>query len=1053
MKLSTSFGGVFMLKTSKKILSVIMVVIMVLTAVPLSSFVGLELPAFDLGIRASAADELASTGQCGENVYWNYDSATGELVISGEGAMYDYDTWNDNQSPFYSSDIKSIIIEDGVTSIGSHAFYECNNLISIIFSDSLVSIGYDAFYRCTSLSSIALPGSVTLIGSNAFEGCTSLTSITIPDSVTSIGFGAFEYCTSLTNITIPDNVVEIGGHTFYNTAYYKNSENWENDIFYIGKHLLDAKETLAGVYEVKEGTLTIAEYAFSYCDELTNVIIPESVKTIGEDAFKSCESLENVILSEGLMTIGGYAFGYCKSLISIIIPDSVTNIGHYAFKGCESLATVSIGKNINSIGDSIFEACPNIIEATIAMKEIPSELFIYKNNLKKVSLKEGVEKIYDEAFANCTYLETINFPNSLKYMGKNILMNTAWFNYKAKGVIVYDNWLYGFKGDETNITIPVSKYIRGIAYRMFSGDKNIVAFNVDEANPYLSSENGILFNKEKTSLMVYPCGKSELSYAIPDTVEEIMPQAFYQSKITSVVIPDSVITIGENAFYNSNVININLGSNIKNIGSSAFYCSRWEDETGKHVYIKDIEAWCEIDFANGAANPLYIYDDEIERQGPAYLYVNDDKISSVDKLDKITKIKPFAFYNCDNLTNIDLSGIDTVGRYAFYDCNRLKRIDITDNITSMGDYAFKNCHNLKNVTFGKGLELISNYAFDGCYNLERLFIPDNITKVGDGSFRNCSALSVVTLSETIQEIGSSSFPSNIKDVYYPGSQEDWERISGIWYLGYENLYLMHSHDYTITTQKQVSCTEGGIIVYTCKLGDTITEIIPPLGHNWIDKGGSVKVTCTTDGIENYICSNCGEEKYNITYAVGHDWYDMGGSVDATCTESGLANVKCSVCYEENKIIIPAYGHSLRTITSKKSTCTTDGERKTICTECNLTETEVIPAKGHSYFDEWNTLIPANCVESGIKARACMSCGYIESQVVSKLGHSDLDNDGFCDFCKFGEAIKPDIPEDPSENCSCNCHKGGISGFIFKLILFFQRLLGSNKTCDCGASHY
>ena len=205
---------------------------------------------------------------------------------------YDYDS---NQSPVYNnSDVKKIVIEDGVTSIGDYAFRGCSSLTSITLPDSVTSIGDCAFVFCVGLSSITLPDSVTSIGDSAFKNCSSLTSITIPDRVTSIEPYAFDNCSSLTSITIPNSVTSIGASAFYN------------------------------------------------CRSLTSITIPDRVTSIESRAFTGCRSLTSITIPDSVTSIGYATFAGCSSLTSITIPDSVTSIGESAFSNCSSLQTISL---------------------------------------------------------------------------------------------------------------------------------------------------------------------------------------------------------------------------------------------------------------------------------------------------------------------------------------------------------------------------------------------------------------------------------------------------------------------------------------------------------------------------------------------------------------------------------------------------------------------------------------------------------------------------------------------------------------------------------------
>ena len=318
-----------------------------------------ELGLADFGVGGNAiAASAASSGNCGDNgsnVTWSLDD-NGTLTISGSGKIED--CRSDIDQPWYSnrSDITSVVIEPGVTSIGSQAFYECSNLTSITIPSGLTSIGEQAFGNCTGLTSITIPSGFISIGDYAFWNCTGLTSITIQNGVTSIGTGAFWNCTGLTSITIPSSVTSIGVNVFYNcTGLTDITVDSNNSSFCSESGVLFNKDKTTLIYyplgkndssyTIPDGVTVIEQYAF-YCNsKLTSVTIPSGVTSIGEMAFRECSGLTSVIVPSSVTSIEYNAFWCCFNLI-IYIPGGIT-IGIDAFYSTAAKITYTVDSSNN----------------------------------------------------------------------------------------------------------------------------------------------------------------------------------------------------------------------------------------------------------------------------------------------------------------------------------------------------------------------------------------------------------------------------------------------------------------------------------------------------------------------------------------------------------------------------------------------------------------------------------------------------------------------------------------------------------------------------------
>ena len=187
-----------------------------------------------------------------------------------------------------------------------------------------------------------------------------------------------------------------------------------------GKKLLEAPTSFCGKeYVVREGTEVICDGAFSCCESLQSVIIPNSVKSIGDEAFSWCQSLQRITIPNSVTSIGDYAFSSCESLQSVTILNSVTKIGDFAFDSCESLQSVTIPNSVTSIGDDAFRRCLSLQSITIpsSVTYIGDEAFRCCKSLQRITIPNSVTSIGVEAFSGCESLQSITIPNSVTSIG------------------------------------------------------------------------------------------------------------------------------------------------------------------------------------------------------------------------------------------------------------------------------------------------------------------------------------------------------------------------------------------------------------------------------------------------------------------------------------------------------------------------------------------------------------------------------------------------------------------------------------------------------------
>ena len=834
----------------KRLLSLLLVAVMIISLLPMAEVKAASLP--------NGAKWLVNE----EDTYVWYklegNSEGGEtLTIGGTGAMPDYDIdsnmapwhereeYEDGEYDYINESIRKVIIEDGVTSIGDYAFFDCISLKEIVISESVTGIGNSAFKFVEELEEIKIPSNVGSIGEEAFRGCSNLKRIEIPQSVTSISDGMFSGCSGLTEITIPSGVEYIAMYAF---------------------------EECTGLTEITipSGVEHIAMYAFKECSGLTEITIKSDETVIEEEAFFGCTGLKKIRIPESMrdtiiqvleyceisdvdivscdddedddedddddfwlidegdnhvwyklkgnpsdgktLTIGGtgampdYDFdnenmapwhereeyedgGYDyinNSIIKVIIEDGVTSIGNYAFYDCFCLKEIEISESVTGIGNSVFA---------------------YVEGLEEIEIPSKVVSIGEEAFKRCTNLtKLVVKANTAPQLGESAFEDT----YCLKKIYVSSGSQESYKSAEGWKDLNISG--SSTVYLEYNADSG--AISVEE------SSIPIKFDPEANETVTVKVEPEEgyalkrLEYSDGIEIHEITED---EEGLYKFIMPVGDVTVTA-TFYNLNYLK--------------------PADTEWLIYEGDTYVWYKLErnpkdgeiltIGGTGAMPDYDIDSNMApwHEWEEYDYINES-ISKVIIEDGVTSIGNYAFYDCISLKEIEISeSVTGIGNSAFAYVEGLEEIEIPSKVVSIGEEAFIGCSNLKRIEIPSNVGSIGSGAFRGCSNLKRIEIPQSVTRISDGMFSGCSGLTEITLLSGVEYIDIYAFEgcTGLTEITIPSGVEYIAMCAFKGCTGLTEITLPPNGT-GIDNEAFVGCTGLKMIRIPESMRDTITQVL------------------------------------------------------------------------------------------------------------------------------------------------------------------------------------------------------------------------------------